>query len=355
MLTKTVQEIAEVAHKKALITLSEMKKGNDVSLEWGDDLVDGKVTLKEMIGTDSGAEEFLEKVNLEAFQEMAKPEYQVLYTPIYDVIEDATLPKILTIEEMGPFGIVFLEYLEGSEIKFGTLEPGQEKIVRMKTMAAGLEYTEDMVEYNEFFRVSEQARQMGRTWVATQNYLTLSPIFLGSYVTSGADLQDQKEYQEGAGGLTATAQLIEWDTSINQTLRNAITVLPSAKYILCSSADVMLLEDALAGALLPNLQKSRVGRQLLPENIIVWDGFKSVVGAKTYDYAGVEAGEIFLVSGAKLNFKYYIKHPLRIESGDGDLSRLIVAQVVARARGGLYAAIAGQEGAVKVEIYEPED
>jgi len=353
MLTKSVEQIAEVAHSKAMVTISEMKKGKDISLEWSDDLVNGKATLKEMIGTDSGAEEFLEKVNLEAYQEMAKPEYQVLYTPIYDSVEDATLPKTLTIEEMGPFGIVFLEYLEGSEIKFGTLEPGQEKIVRMKTMTTGLEYTEDMVEYNEFFRVSEQARQMGRAWVATLNYISFAPIFLGTYVTSGADLQDQKDYQEGNGGLTATAQLIAWDFSINQTLRNAITVLPASKYILCSSADVMLLEDALAGALLPNLQKSRVGRQLLPENIIVWDGFQTVVGAKTYTYAGVEPGEIYLISGAKLNFKHYIKHALRITQGDGDLSRLIVAQVVARARGGVYAAIAGPNGAVKVEIYEP--
>lgn len=354
MLTKSVDFLSEQAFKSAMEILAEMKEGSKKNgVSWGEDVANGKVTLQEMIGTDSGAEEFLEKVNLEAYQEMDKPENTALYTPIYSVIQDSTLPKTLTIEEMGPYGIVFLEHLEGGEVKFGTLEPGTEKVVRMKTFSAGLEYTEDMVEYNEFFKVTDQARQMARAWVANINYSTLSPIFEGSYVTSGSNLLDQKNYQEGNGGLTATAQLIEFNTSINQTLRDAITVLPDAKYILCSSVDVLLLEDALAGALLPNLQKSAVGRKLLPENIIAWDGFKTKVGAKTYEFDGVTPGEIYLISGRKLNFKFYIKHPLRITQGDGDLSRLIVAQVVARGRGGLYAATAGEFGAIKVEIYEP--
>lgn len=352
MFKRTVDQIAESAYNKAMVTLAEMRNGQARGLDWAEDLKAGKVTLKEMIGTESGAEEFLERVNLEAYQEIERPEYQPLYTAIYDVVEDSTLPKILTVEEMGPYGIVFLEHLEGGEVKFGTLEPGQEKVVRMRTLAAGLEYTEDMVEYNELFRVTDQARQMGRAWVATVNYVTLAPIYLGTYVTSSADLQEQREYQEGTG-VTATAQLVAWDTSIQQTLRNALTVLPNAKYILCNSGDQFLLEDALAGSMLPDLNPSKVKRQLKPENIVVWDGFKAKVGAKTYEYAGVTSGYCYLVSGAKLNFRYYIKHGLRITQGDGDLSRLVASQVVGRGRGGTYAAIAGADGAVKVAIVAP--
>jgi hypothetical protein len=349
MLTKSVDKIAESAYAKAMVTLAEMNRGESQGLDWADDLKSGKVTLQEMIGTDSGAEEFLERVNLEAYQEVERPENSPLYTALYDVVEDSTLPKLLTVEEMGPYGIVFLEHLEGGEVKFGTLEPGQEKNVRIRTYTSGLEYTEDMLEFNELFRVTDQARQMGRAYVATLNYLALYPIYGATYVTSSADLKVARDYQEGIG-YDPTAQLIAWDTSIQQTLRNALTVLPAAQYILCNSGDQFLLEDAIAGSMLPDLTPSRVKRQLRPENIIVWDGFKSKVGAKTYEYAGVTSGYCYLVAGSKLNYRLYVKHGLRITQGDGDLSRLIISQVVARARIGAYAANAGADGTVKVKI-----
>lgn len=350
MLSKPVDQISEIASKKAHALIKEMKSGAVSSVDWNQDLLDNKVTLKEMIGTDSGAEEFLEKVMLEAYQELDEPENAPLYTPFYAEVEDSSLPKVLTIEEMGPYGIVFLEHLEGGEVKFGTLEPGQEKVVRMRTLAAGLEYTEDMVEYNEFFRVTDQARAMARAWIATVNYAAFAPFVLGTFVTTAGGLLEQREAQYGRGAYDPTAQLIAFNTSVQQTLRDAVTVLPNAKYIICNSADQLLIEDAIAGAMLPDLEPSVVKRKLRPENIIVWDGFEVQVGAKTYSYPGVTSGTVYLVSGAKTNFKFYFKHKLRITQDGGDLSRLIVTQVVGRSRGGSYAAIAGRDGAVEVEI-----
>jgi hypothetical protein len=220
----------------------------------------------------------------------------------------------------------------------------------MRTLAAGLEYTEDMVEYNEFFRVTDQARAMARAWIGTVNYIAFAPLILGTFVTTAGGLIEQRNAQYGRGAYDPTAQAIAYNTSVQQTLRDAVTVLPNAKYIVCNSADQLLIEDAIAGAMLPDLQPSVVKRKLSPANIIVWDGFETVVGAKTYEYPGVTSGTIYLVSGAKTNFKFYHKHKLRITQDGGDLSRLIVAQDVGRSRGGVYSAIGGRDGAVEVAI-----
>jgi len=350
MLTKPVDQIAEAGALKAKATLKEMKEGNISGLE----IAEG-VTLKEMIGTDSGAEEFYEKVSLEAYQVIDRHENHPLYTPFYAETVDASLPKTLTIEEMGPYGIVFLEHLEGSEVKFGTLEPGQQKVIQMTTYAAGLEYTEDMVLYNEFFRVTEQAQAMARAYIALTNYGAFEPIVAGAYTKVAlSTIAEQKEAQEGLlPGETPVAQLVEWNTSVQQTLRDAISILPAATYVLCNSGDRIYVEDALAGAMLPDLRPSAVKRQLLPENIITWDGFKSRVGAKTYEFPGITSGTIFLVSGAKTNFKLYWKQKLTITQADGDMSRLILSQVIARFRLAGYAAIGGQDGAVKIGVTSP--
>lgn len=329
--------------------IAEMKAGTrDEGLNWSDDLASGKVTIKEMIGTDDGAAEFLEKTTFDVYQ--GRENVPLIYKQFYRTTTDANFPKTMTMEEFGPVEVVFLEKLEGEEIKFGALGPGTEKVVKFVTYAAGIEYDEDIIEYNQTWRVSDINVAFGEAYNKLLNHIHLNPIIAGSYTTTGGGLTAQKTAQEGSYKTAGVAQLIAYDTDVATTLRNALTVLPRGTMILANSADAYKLEDAIAGSMLADTSPSVVKRALSPGNIVYYDGDSVTVGGKTYEYAGVTAGYIYLIVPGGRNFREYIKHDLRVDSGDGDLSRLILSQIVGRARRAVSVVLGDKFGAIKVDI-----
>lgn len=303
------------------------------------------VTIKEMIGTDDGAREFIEKVTYDAFS--GRENVPLLYKDIYSTLTDANFPKTMTVKEFGPVQTVFLEKLEGGEVKFGSLGSGPEKTVSFKTWAAGIEYDEDIVEWNQTWRVSDIGVSFGESYNKLLNHLHLNPIISGSYVTTGGGLAAQKAKQEST--TNGAAQLIAYDTSIAKTLTNALQVLPRGSVVLHNSFDAFALQNAIAGDLMPDLTAGPVKKSLSNAKFIAYDGETVEVGGKTYSYGGVAQGYIYLLA-PKVNFKEYIKHDLRVDSGDGDLSRLVLTQVVGRARRAQVAGLSGAYGAIKIDI-----
>lgn len=340
----SLKEIAEKAVPQAVDIIQEMKSGKRKNgIDWSEDVKSGKVPIQEMIGTDDGSEAFVEKVTYDLYQ--GRENIPLLYGTIYSTKVDANFPKILTAEEFGPVQVVFLEKLEGGEITFGDLGPGETKTVTFLTWGAGIEYNEDMVEYNQTWRVSEIGIAFGEAYNKLLNHLHLYPIIDGTYVTTGADLDAQREAQNDG-----TAQLIAYDTDIETTFRNALSVLPKGTILLINPADRFIIEDAIFGSLYAdNATPSVVRRKLLPGNIIEYSGDEIEVGEKTYEYGGVTSGYCYLIV-PKQNFTEYIKHDLRVDSADGDLSRLILDQVVGRARRAVLAALGGKNGCIKIEL-----
>lgn len=346
---KQVAEMAAVKAEKHIVEMRSLgKKVERFSplMDFSADVKSGKTQLAEMIGTSDGSAEFLEKITFDLFQ--GREQVALLYKDIYSTREDANFPKTLTAEEFGSVEVVFLEKFEGGEVKFGSLGAGTEKIVRFHTYAAGVEYDEDILEYNQTWRVSEIGVAFGEAYNKLLNHLHLSPIISASYVTTGGGLAAQKAKQEAV--TSPAAQLIAYNTSVVQTLRDALSVLPRGVKILANSSDKLALEQAILGDILSdNVTPGIVKRGLRVEDIIYYDGATVTVGKKTYTYTGVAAGFIYLVT-PKQNFVEYIKHDLRVDSGDGDLSRLILAQVVGRARRAVFAGLTSANGVVKVDI-----
>lgn len=332
-----LKTVSEQAPALAQSLIAENKK-----MDWAEELTSGRTTIKEMIGTDDGASEFLEKVTYDAYS--GREAIPLVYKELYTTREDRNFPLVMTNKEFGPVQVVFLEKYEGGEVKFGTLAPGVEKIVRMVTYASGIEYNEDIIEYNQTWRVSDIGAAFGEAYNKLLNHLHLYPIVGGTYVTTGGGISAQYEAQKAG-----TAQSIAFATDIKTTLMNAMQVLPKGSKLLVNEFDVLRIEDALAGAMLADDRPNLVKRKLKMSDLIVYNGDEVEVGGKTYEYPGVTAGEAFLIT-PKRNFNEYIKHDLRIDSDDGDLSRLILTQVVGRARRGLLASIGGQYGAVKIAL-----
>lgn len=334
-------EAPELAKK----IIAEMKSGNRPDgLVWSDELAAGKSTIKEMIGTDDGAAEFIEKTTYDLYT--GREAVPLLYKPFYRTQTDANFPKTMTMMEFGQVEVVFLEKFEGGEVKFGSLAAGTEKIVTFATYAAGIEYDEDILEWNQTWRVSEINVAFGEAYNKLLNHLHLYPIVGGSYATTGGGLAAQKTAQEAG-----TAQLVAFDTDVATTLRNALTVLPRGSVLLANSIDSHLISDAIAGSMLADTSPSVVKRQLSLDNTIFYDGDSVTVRNKTWDYAGVAAGYAYLIVPGGRNFREYIKHDLRVDSGDGDLSRLILSQVVGRSRRAVGVTLGDKFGAVKIDLY----
>jgi soluble cytochrome b562 len=345
-----VSKESHEAYAEVMKRISEMKEDKTVKgIDFSDEVKEDRHGIEEMIGTSDGAAEFLQKVTYDSYQ--GREAINLLYSPIYTTKSDANFPQVLIENEFGPVSVVFLEKFEGGEVKFGTLEPGQKKIINFTTWAAGVEYDEDILEYNQTWKVTEIGTAFGESYNKLLNHLHLWPIINGSYTTTGGDIEDQRLAQNGDINTPGIAQEIEFDTDIETTLRDAITVLPKGAIVLANPGDKFEIEDAIYGSLYADLKTpSAVRRQINPDNIIYYEGSSVVVGGKEYVYGGVTVGTLFLIAPDKKNFIEYIKHDLRVDSNDGDLSRLIISQVVGRARRAQLVVLGTKFGAVKVNI-----
>ncbi len=338
-----IREKAIKAQKEAVAIIGEMQAGKRTEgIGWSDEAMAGKVTIEEMLGTGDGEQDFLEKTTFDAYQ--GRENVALLYKEIYATREDASYPKVMTAKEYGAVQVVFVEKLEGGEVKFGELGPGTEKVVRFHTYAAGLEWSEDMVEYNEFWSLTDASIAFGENYNKLLNHLHLNPIITASYTTTGGGVPAQKAAQ-----IAGTAQLVAFDTSLIDTLESVFTVLPKGTILLHNSTDAIAMERAIAADIYTDGTSGPMKRRFSALKLIAYDGDEVQVGDRTYLYGGVAAGYAYLIVPKK-NFIEYIKHDLRIDSDNADLSRLIVDQMVGRARRAVFCAVGGKDGAIKIDI-----
>lgn len=287
-----------------------------------------KKSLKEMISTSDGAIDLIQKVRVDV--EFGQAEIPLLYQPIYDMIPGPFPGRAIQLgENLLQANVIFLEKWEGGEVQFGEMSRGVPKFVTLQTYAAAFEYTEDMIEWDSTFELEMLNRAMGRAYNYLLNHIHLAPIITYSYST-------------GVGSNTTvfdtTAGLDVQHKTLN-TFRSAYQTAVSAKpqrtpsVILASEVDRFQIEDALL-APVRDPQGNPLARVPV-DTIIYYDGATISVGNKTYTYPGVTPGVCFFIM-PKFKAKEFVHHDLRVDATDDDLSRLIEAEIVGRARRGLY-------------------
>lgn len=136
----------------------------------------------EMITTPSGRRELLEKVVLDV--ELGREEVPLLYTPVYDRLEDSNFPEVFDAPWAQSGVVVFLSHMEGEEVKFGHIQAEQGPMARIVSYAAGFEFTEKMILFNQTFSMEELERSFGEAYNALLNHIHLSPIITHNYATA---------------------------------------------------------------------------------------------------------------------------------------------------------------------------
>lgn len=286
---------------------------------------DIKVPLQELI-TLEDAGPLLEKVTLDV--EEGRLEVPLLYKEIYATRENRGFPRFVDTNFISSVGVVFLQKLEGGEVQFGAMAPGIPGVVPINTWAAGFEYTEDMVEFNQSWEFESINVAFGEAYNALLNHLHLGPILSYEYAAANQS--------------AATNVHDDYLMEVRETLKDAIQKCTIARrppsIILASIADRYNIEDSLNLTQDTNARTiTRVGSEV--EYIIYYDGWEITVGKKTYTYPGVTPGTCYLIYPKKKMIEL-VKHGLLIDQDNADISRLIKQQVVGRTRRGVYADIA---------------
>lgn len=291
-------------------------------------------TIGEMIASDETQDYFLKEVYLEI--ELGRDNEPILYKPLYETLTDPNFPQVFKAIWMQEGRVVFLEHIEGDEIKFGTRYAEEGDTANIITHAGGFEYTEDMVVYNQTFNMQMLNRAMGESHNMLLNHLHFYPIISYGY-TSANQTPASTEYDT-----PAQPDWSDWTRKVMNTRKTLIDAVEASRLatpsrkgskLVIHPSNEQLITDALG-----NIQVSGE----FPTNVvgidevIAYDGASITVGAKTYTYTGCPTTKAYLVMPRKY-MKELIKHDLRVDADNADLSRLIEQQLVGRSRRGVYA------------------
>lgn len=259
--------------------------------------------------------------------ELGKEQTPLLYKALYEQLTDPSMPRIIDAKWALQGSVVFTEHMEGEEVKFGSLSVKHGPMARILTYTSGFEYTKEIKDFNDSFSVELLNRAMGEAYNALLNHIHFSPITKFDYKAA-----NKTAYQ----GKAEDDLWVGYYKTLNKGLSDSRAKKRPGTILLASSVNKDNIEMALKGGY-------TIGGTTYPavsgvEAVIYYDGWSVNVGKKQYEYEGVPEDKVFLIR-PKRGFKELIKRDLMIESGAGDLSRLVESQIVGHAYRGVYAAV----------------
>jgi hypothetical protein len=283
----------------------------------------------EFIGTDTFGTEWNTRQRFEV--NAGRDEEPLVYQALYDVIEDAGLPKNISVNRIGPGGVVFEQVLEGGEVKFSSIL-SSEFSVPIRHYATGLEYSKDLVVFNELWRVPLIERQIGIAFNALLNHLHLNPILAATYAAANQTPANT------AGSTTVEDHLLTLEDAILNSKADGTNPRRGPYALLISSAEQFVIEKALQQVPQQGISLQAGSAFDAIRAVIVYDGWTGTRGALATTYTGVAAGTGYLVNlGYRgQDFQSYMKQSLSDALMETDISRFMT-QVVWDTYFGVYA------------------
>jgi hypothetical protein len=290
-------------------------------------------TLKEpiarLVTSQPGLAAIARKVVMDVTE--GRAENPTLYEAIYTDLFDDSLPQSVDTNLFNEAEVLFLERMEGEEVKFGTVQPGQGSSVPIVGYSAGFQWTREMEKWNQLWRIELFNKAFGRAHNALLNDIHLGPIITATLTGDNATAADTT----GATLLDKTR-----NTLIAATRQAALKRRPGT-ILLASMSDKYNLLDAIS------IRRDQQGNEL-PQvedisTIIYYDGDSIKVGEKVRTFAGVAPKTCYLIRPKSMFISLCATEngqDLIVESGNGDVSRGIREQLVAHTYRGVYAAVA---------------
>lgn len=286
--------------------------------------------LGEMLTTPANLDAIVQKTVID--QQVGREQVPLLYGPIYRTISDPNLTQNVDVAPFTYARAVFIEHLELEEVRFGDRKIGPKDTVPIITYSAGFQWTEDMVLYDKTWEAAEANRALGEAYNALLNHIHLYPILAFGYASKN---QTAADATVGASAYellrnTIRAALIHQSQDMDTDSRR----VRRGNVLLAHSSRRWDIEEALQGR--------QIGGTIYPplagiDTIIYYDGYSIQVGEKLYEYPGVDPDMAYLIE-PKRAFIELVKHDLRVDADNADISRLVEQQIVGRARRGVLCA-----------------
>lgn len=275
--------------------------------------VDG--TIFEFIGSDSFSSEWNERRRYEV--DAGRDEEPLLFGPIYDSINDASLPRNVPIFKIGPGAVALQEITDGGEVKFMTVGSSEDS-VRMHHYATGLEYSKDLVAYNELWSVPLAERAVGIAYNALMNHIHLYPIL--SYAYAAAN----QTAAVTSGATTVEDYLLTIEAAITASKTDTSNPRRGPYVLLVSSADDMTVRKALKPEVQQGLQTQSDDVSAI-RAVIAYDGWTGEIAGLPVSYSGVSSGTGYLISlqYKSKDFMSFIKQDLMQDGMQDDISRFL--------------------------------
>lgn len=286
--------------------------------------------MGEMFTTPEGLESIMKKVALDV--DYGREAVPLLYSPIYRTLSNPNFPRLVPVKEFAQAQAVFLEHLEGEEIKFGSRKIISGDGTPIVTYTTGFDgWTVEMEAFDETWMLDQFSRSIGEAHNALLNHIHFNPILSYSYASKNKTAADT----------TMTGYLAK----LRQTIRNGLVhagqdknTTTNAKrrptILLSASINQVDIQDALGRMVIGGTEYAPISQI---QTLIFYDGWTITVGDKTYTYDGVPAGKIYLIDPTRY-FLELIKKDLIVDNGEADTSRLLRAQMVAYCMRGVMAA-----------------
>lgn len=264
----------------------------------------------------------------------------LLYEPLFDEYVDESFPSNVTWNTMGPNGVVFTRLLPGGETQFSSIGAGS-KSIPIYDFTVGIEYSERMFVYNEFFGVQAFEREAGIASNALMNHIHLSPFL--TYTYTGPN----QTAASAIGSTLAEKTLRTLEDAITNARTDTTLAVREAgpNYrrgpyaLLVGSGNFFTVERALNGASTVSADLQSSSRAMISD-LIVYDGWSGTMNGETYTYSGVSANKAYLIDiSAAARMKYaisLIKFTLKQLNGSDDVSRLIRQQEILWDAAGVY-------------------
>ena len=285
--------------------------------------------IGEMLTTPEGIENILKKVTLDV--NFGREQVPLLYKSIYSTIVEPNFPRLVPIAEFTQAQVVFLEHMEGEQVRFGTRKVFKGDGVPIVTYAAGFDgWTIEVEKFDETWQITELNRALGEAYNALLNHIHLYPILSYNYPAKNKTPASN----EGETYLEKIRNTIRNAIKhANQDLNKVTNARRNPSILLCSTANLIDIQEALGRMVIRGTEYQPLGQI---KEIIAYDGWSVTVGEKTYTYPGVPAGKCYLIDPGRY-FKELVKSDLVIEAGEPDTTRLVRAPIVAWAMRGVWA------------------
>lgn len=280
--------------------------------------------IYEFVGTDTFGPEWTKRQQYEI--DAGRDEEPLLYPPLYEITANSGLPKNVDVSTIGPGGVVFEEVFEGGEVKFSTIASGQYSIA-IRHWGTGLEYSKDLVLYNELWNIGIVERQMGVAHNALLNHLHINPII--AYSTTPGYPAANKTAANTSGATTTEDWMVTLEDALKHAKADTTNPRRGPYTLLINASNIFSIEKMLqpANQIGTSVQASTALSAV--RNIIAYDGWTGRRGNKTVTYPGVAAGKAYLISQQYRgqDFRSFEKQALQNEGQQVDISRFLTQTV----------------------------